>query len=198
RPGPLQGGRPARAGPGAGWPRGAVRTAAGTHGGRPLVGPKGAGLRPTADRVRESLFNLLGQFFEGGEVLDLYAGTGALAFEALSRGMRRAVLVDPGAESARLVAGNARALGMEDRIELLRMPVTRAVPRLAAEGRRFALVLADPPYAEQVTAEVAQAVGEGGLLADGGTLVVEHGRREVPPDRVAGLSRADSRRFGDT
>ncbi len=175
-----------------------MRIVAGTHRGRPLLGPKGPGLRPTADRVRESLFNLLGQFFEGGDVLDLYAGTGALAFEALSRGMSRAVLVDPGAESARLVGENARALGMEDRIELLRMPVARALPRLGAEGRRFALVLADPPYAEEVAAEVAMAVGEGRLLADGGTLVVEHGRREVPPDTVAGLQRTDSRRFGDT
>jgi 16S rRNA (guanine(966)-N(2))-methyltransferase RsmD len=175
-----------------------VRIVAGTHRGRPLVGPKGPGLRPTADRVRESLFNLLGQFFEGGEVLDLYAGTGALAFEALSRGMSRAVLVDPGAESARLVAENARALEMEGRVEFLRMPVARAVPRLAEEGRRFALVFADPPYAEQVAAEVARAVGDGGLLAEGGTLVVEHGRREVAPDTVGGLQREDSRRFGDT
>lgn len=175
-----------------------MRIVAGTHRGRPLVGPKGPGLRPTADRVRESLFNLLGQFFEGGEVLDLYAGTGALAFEALSRGMTRAVLVDPGAEAARLITENARALGLEGSIELLRMPVARAVPRLAAEGRRFGLVFADPPYAEEVAAEVAEAVGEGRLLADGGTLVVEHGRREVPPDRVAGLQRVDSRRFGDT
>lgn len=175
-----------------------MRIVAGTHRGRPLVGPKGPGLRPTADRVRESLFNLLGQFFEGGEVLDLYAGTGALAFEALSRGMSGAVLVDPGAESARLVAENARTLGMEERIELLRMPVGRAIPRLAADGRRFALVLADPPYAEQVVSDVARAVGEGGLLAEGGTLVVEHGRRELAPEAVAGLQRVDSRRFGDT
>ena len=175
-----------------------MRIVAGTHRGRPLVGPKGPGLRPTADRVRESLFNLLGQFFEGGEVLDLYAGTGALAFEALSRGMRRAVLVDPGAEAARLVAENARALGMEGAIELLRMPVARAVPRLGAEGRRFALVLADPPYDEEAVEEVVRTVGEGRLLADGGTLVVEHGRREVPPDTLAGLQRVDSRRFGDT
>ncbi len=175
-----------------------MRIVAGTHRGRPLVGPKGPGLRPTADRIRESLFNLLGQFFEGGEVLDLYAGTGALAFEALSRGMSRAVLVDAGAESARLVAENARALGMDGLVELLKMPVARAIPRLAAEGRRFALVFADPPYAEQVVAEVARAVGEGGLLAEGGTLVVEHGRREVAPDTVGELQRVDSRRFGDT
>jgi 16S rRNA (guanine(966)-N(2))-methyltransferase RsmD len=175
-----------------------VRIVAGTHRGRPLAGPRGPGLRPTADRVRESLFNLLGQFFEGGEVLDLYAGTGALAFEALSRGIRRAVLVDHGAESARLVQENARALGMEEAIELLRMPVARAVPRLSAEGRRFALVFADPPYAEETVADVVRAVGEGRLLAEGGTLVVEHGRREVAPDTVAGLQREDSRRFGDT
>ena len=175
-----------------------MRIVAGTHRGRPLVGPKGPGLRPTADRVRESLFNLLGQFFEGGEVLDLYAGTGALAFEALSRGLHRAVLVDTGAEAARLVTENARALGMDGAIELLRMPVARAVSRLAEEGRRFALVFADPPYAEKVVEEVVRAVGEGRLLAEGGTLVVEHGRREVPPDTVAGLQRTDSRRFGDT
>ncbi len=175
-----------------------MRIVAGTHRGRPLVGPKGPGLRPTADRVRESLFNLLGQFFHGGEVLDLYAGTGALAFEALSRGMTRAVLVDPGAESARLVAENARALGLEGSIELLRMPVVRALPRLAAEGRRFSLVFADPPYAEAAVAEVVRGVGEGSLLAAGGTLVVEHGRREVVPDTLAGLERVDSRRFGDT
>ena len=131
-------------------------------------------------------------------MLDLYAGTGALAFEALSRGMSRAVLVDPGVESARLVGENARALGMEGRVEFLRIPVARAVPHLAAEGRRFALVFADPPYAEQVAVEVARAVGEGGLLAEGGTLVVEHGRREVAPDTAGGLQRVDFRRFGDT
>jgi len=175
-----------------------VRIVAGTHRGRPLAGPKGTGLRPTADRVRESLFNLLGQFFEGGEALDLYAGTGALAFEALSRGVSRAVLVDQGAESARLVADNARALGMERSIELLRMPVARALPRLIARGRRFSLVFADPPYAEEAVAEVVRGVGEGRLLAEGGTLVVEHGRREAAPEALAGLERVDSRRFGDT
>jgi 16S rRNA (guanine966-N2)-methyltransferase len=175
-----------------------VRIVAGTHRGRPLLGPKGPGLRPTADRVRESLFNLLGQFFDGGEVLDLYAGTGALAFESLSRGASRAVLVDSGAESARLVMENARALGLEGSIELLRMPVARALPRLSADGRRFSLVFADPPYAVEAVADVVRGVGDGGLLAEGGTVVVEHGRRETGPELLAGLQRVDARRFGDT
>ena len=175
-----------------------MRIVAGTHRGRSLLGPRGPGVRPTADRVRESLFNLLGQFFDGGEVLDLYAGTGALAFEALSRGASRAVLVDDGAESARLVAENARALGLEGAVTFLRMPVARAVARLAAEGRRFSLVFADPPYGEEAAAEVVRGVGEGRLLSGGGTLVVEHGRREPSPEALAGLERVDSRRFGDT
>jgi len=175
-----------------------VRIVAGTHRGRPLLGPKGPGLRPTSDRVRESVFNMLGQYFDGGEVLDLYAGTGALAFEALSRGASQAVLVDSGAESARLVTENARALGLEGAIELLRMPVARALPRLSSEGRRFSLVFADPPYAVAAAEEVVRGVGEGALLTEGGTLVVEHGRREAAPELLAGLGRVDSRRFGDT
>jgi 16S rRNA (guanine966-N2)-methyltransferase len=175
-----------------------VRIVAGTHRGRGLVGPKGPGLRPTADRVRESLFNLLGQFFDGGEVLDLYAGTGALAFEALSRGASRAVLVDSGSEAARLVAVNARALGMEERVTFLRVPVARAVERLGAEGRRFALVFADPPYAKGAVAELVQTVGGAELLVDGGTLCIEHGSRETAPEGAATLARVDQRRFGDT
>ena len=175
-----------------------MRIVAGTHRGRPLLGPRGPGLRPTADRVRESLFNVLGQFFEGGEVLDLFAGTGALAFEALSRGATRALLVDQGAEAARLIAENARALGLEGAIEVWRMPVARALGRLGSGGPRFRLVFADPPYAQAAVEEVVRGVGEGRLLVEGGTLVVEHGRRETAPDALGGLRRVDQRRFGDT
>jgi 16S rRNA (guanine966-N2)-methyltransferase len=175
-----------------------VRIVAGTHRGRPLLGPKGPGLRPTADRVRESLFNLLGQRFEGGTVLDLYAGTGALAFEALSRGMSRAVLVDSGAESERLVQANARSLGFESVVTFLRLPVSRALGRLGSEGRRFELVFADPPYAATAAAELVEAVRAAGVLAPGGILCVEHGQREPSPSPGAGLSAVDQRRFGDT
>jgi 16S rRNA G966 N2-methylase RsmD len=106
--------------------------------------------------------------------------------------------VDSGAESARLVMENARALGLEGSIELLRMPVARALPRLSADGRCFSLVFADPPYAVEAVADVVRGVGDGGLLAEGGTVVVEHGRREMGPELLAGLKRVEARRFGDT
>lgn len=175
-----------------------MRIVAGTHRGRALLGPRGPGLRPTADRVRESVFNLLGQFFDGGEVLDLYAGTGSLAFEALSRGASRAVLVDSGAESARLVAANAQALGLEGVVNFQRVPVARALERLGAEGRKFALVFADPPYASGAVADLVAAVARSAVLSEGGTLCIEHGRRETAPEQVAELTRVDQRRFGDT
>jgi 16S rRNA (guanine966-N2)-methyltransferase len=175
-----------------------MRIVAGTHRGRSLLGPKGPGLRPTADRVRESLFNLLGQRFEGGTVLDLYAGTGALAFEALSRGMTAAVLVDSGAESERLVQANAKALGFELVVTFLRLPVARALSRLASERRRFELVFADPPYAATAAGELVEAVRSAGVLAPGGILCVEHGQREPSPPPGPGLSAIDQRRLGDT
>lgn len=177
-----------------------MRIVAGSARGRALAGPRpgSAHIRPTADRVRETLFNVLGQWLEGQVVLDLYAGTGALALEALSRGASRAVLVDQDREALALCRSNARSLGFEPQAEVLAQPVERAVKLLAQRGERFDLIFADPPYAaRQVERVLEQVVGEG-LLAAAGTLVVEHDRREPAPQEQAGLRRVDQRRFGDT
>src|SRR5512132_3323905 len=95
-----------------------MRIIAGTAKGRALKGPRGAGLRPTADRVRESIFNVLGQWLDGLRVLDLFAGTGALGLEAVSRGAREAVLVDSGREALQLCRENAEALGMAAQVQV--------------------------------------------------------------------------------
>src|SRR4051812_28311593 len=124
-----------------------MRIVGGTARGRPLAGPKHEGLRPTADRVRETLFNVLGQAFDGERVLDLYAGTGALAFEALSRGASHAVLVDPDRAAVKLCEANAATLGFADRVEILSLKADRAVDRLCKAERTFELIFADPPYA---------------------------------------------------
>ncbi|MGC4113444.1 MAG: 16S rRNA (guanine(966)-N(2))-methyltransferase RsmD [Myxococcales bacterium] len=175
-----------------------MRIVAGIAKGRTLKGPKGPGLRPTADRVRESVFNILGQWLEGQVVLDLFAGTGALALEALSRGAVRAVLVDSGREAQKLCRENADDLGLGDKVQLLSAPVDEKTLARARELGPFDLVFADPPYAAQTPAQVASLVAESGVLKEGGTLVVEHDRRADAPEAHQGLVRTDTRRFGDT
>jgi 16S rRNA (guanine966-N2)-methyltransferase len=173
-----------------------MRIVGGTRRGRRLLPPRSSATRPTADRVRETLFNVLGQQLAGGDVLDLYAGTGALGLEALSRGAERAVLVDAAAEAADLCQRNAAALAFEGQVDVLRLRAEKAVERLLREGRRFTLAFADPPYAARAGAWVVGAVAP--LLTEGGTLVVEHDRREGLPETAGSLFRVDERRFGDT
>ena len=173
-----------------------MRIVGGSRRGRQLLPPRSAATRPTSDRVRESLFNVLGQRLAGGDVLDLYAGTGALGLEALSRGAERALLVDEAPEAAELCRRNAETLGFDSQASVLRVRVERAVERLEREGRRFSLAFADPPYAARVGSWVVGAVGV--LLTEGATLAVEHDRREVLPQAAGALLRVDERRFGDT
>jgi 16S rRNA (guanine966-N2)-methyltransferase len=167
-----------------------MRIIAGALKGRPLQGPGTAkGVRPTADRVRETLFNVLGQWLDGLTVLDLFAGTGALALEAVSRGAAQAVLVDRDVTWARK---NVAALGLSARVRLYQAPVDRALEQLARGGETFDLVFCDPPYADEAAAWVLAGVKP--LLKAGARVVLEHGKREKVPEE--GL--VDQRRFGDT
>lgn len=178
------------------WPR-LMRIVAGTLGGRVLKGPKKADvIRPTADRVRQSLFNVLGQTCEGLHVLDLFAGTGALAFEALSRGAVKAVLVDSGKEAQGLCRENAAALGVE--IELLPLPAHKGIERLSARGDRFELIFADPPYAQAAVDALLAALAAHPLLAGGGRVVLEHSKHETAPLVSGPFTRLDQRVFGET
>jgi 16S rRNA (guanine966-N2)-methyltransferase len=177
-----------------------MRIVAGTARGRTLAGPKPTSkhIRPTADRVRETLFNVLGQWLEGQAVLDLYAGTGALGLESVSRGATKAVLVDSDREALSLCRTNTSTLGFADRVEIISQPVERALETLGRRGDRFELIFADPPYAARVVEGVLDGVARHGLLAPGGTVVIEHDKREPAPESHAGFERVDQRRFGDT
>lgn len=175
-----------------------VRIIAGSARGRALKTPKGSETRPTSDRVRESIFNILGQWLEGGRVLDLYAGTGALAFEALSRGAERAVLVDRSREAIALCRENAAALGFTEQVEMLAARVDATSLRRAAAGGRFALIFADPPYAEVTPAQILELLAAADALEPEGRVVLEHDRRREAPATAHGFRRVDQRRFGDT
>jgi len=169
---------------------------------RAVAAPKGTATRPTSDRVREALFSMLvadGVLGDGGaatvRVLDLYAGSGALAFEALSRGAASAVLVEQARDAVAVIRANAKALGAEARIELLPMKVDRALERALGS---FDLVFADPPYADvraPAFAAVLSAVGR--VVAPGGAFVLEHASSDPSP-LVPGLEHDRSREHGDT
>ncbi len=170
-----------------------TRIIAGTARGRRLRAPPGVGTRPTSEKVRGAVMNVLGQFFEGGDVLDLYAGTGALALEALSRGCARATCVERDRRAAEVLRENAAACGFADRVEVLVAALPAGLSRLPPG--RFALAFVDPPYAEGPGAVLP---GLPALLAPGGRAVVEHDARRPPPDLAGALSLVDRRAYGDT
>jgi pantetheine-phosphate adenylyltransferase len=171
-----------------------LRVIAGTAGGVRLA-PVPRGVRPTGDRVREAAFNSLGQFFDGGDVLDLYAGTGALGIEALSRGCERAVFVERDRAARGAISENLRRTGFTERAEVVAGDVGWAVERLAGQGRRFDLIFADPPY-RILRSEVGGILDRlGELLTPGGRVVIEGG--EAPPEDGFGRKGA-TRRYGGT
>jgi 16S rRNA (guanine966-N2)-methyltransferase len=174
-----------------------VRIISGEAKGRTLKMPKSDLVRPTADRVRETIFNMLGQRLSGERVLDLYAGAGGLGLEALSRGAGHATFVESSREVMPTLAENVRHLGFSSRAMTLLRPVERALVQLGG-GTPFDVVFADPPYAQRALKMVLEGLDAHGLVAARGTVVVEHDKRELLPERVGALARTDERQFGDT
>jgi len=182
-----------------------MRVIAGTAKGRRLRAGRGLALRPTADKVKGALFNILESRFnlESAAVLDLFAGTGALGIEALSRGAAPVTFVEQSSAAVRLLRENVRLCGFEDRARVLAMSVRRALAQLAREGARFDGVLADPPYERGLLENTLSAVAEHGLVRPGGWVIVEHHTNEAPPSEappsVPGpLRLTQSRRYGKT
>lgn len=156
------------------------------------------GVRPTSDRVRESLFARLGDL-EQCAVLDLFAGTGSLGIEAVSRGAERATFVDRSSASIRILEKNLRRLGIEDRCSVLRCDARAGLRRLSREGVAFDVIFMDPPYDAGEYQRTFEAIAASKLLAPGGTLVVESAKRHpLPSIESLNLEIVDARATGDT
>ena len=123
-----------------------MRIISGTSKGRKLVTPRSQSLRPTSDRVKESIFNILQDDIVGKVVLDLFAGTGNLGIEALSRGAKKTIFVEKGRQALRLIQRNLTQFGLEERSEILPKDANRAIGILKQRGESFDLILMDPPY----------------------------------------------------
>jgi 16S rRNA (guanine966-N2)-methyltransferase len=173
-----------------------LRIVGGALGGRTLRAVPGDSTRPTADRVRQSLFDLLGQRMDELAVLDLFAGTGAMGLEALSRGAIKAVLVEKDARACDVILGNISDLKLEAFAKVLRGELPGALSQL--RGQRFDLVFSDPPYALRAAQTTLDALCSNDVLGPGARVVLEMDRREEKPQLASGLSLADERRYGDT
>ncbi len=169
-----------------------MRVIAGRLGGRRLLAPRGGATRPTSDRVREALFSVLG-VVEGAQVLDLFAGSGALAIEALSRGASRAVLVDSSADAVAVIRRNLAALDLD--AEVHRRDALRYLQAARADERQYDLVFLDPPYRHASTLGRALTDALGPVLGPDARVVSESDRR-APLD--LGLPLLNERRYGDT
>ncbi len=177
-----------------------MRIVAGKFRGHRIEAPEDASTRPTADRVREAVFNILahgieGFTFDGARVLDLFAGTGALGFEALSRGAVFCQFVDDSVEARGLIRRNADALGVLGQVKIWRRDAAKLGPCAPQPG--FNLVFADPPYDKGLAAKAIASVTEGGWLNAGAVMVVEEAEKTQIAD-PAGLALLDKRSYGDT
>jgi 16S rRNA (guanine(966)-N(2))-methyltransferase RsmD len=171
-----------------------MRIIAGELKGRRIEAPKWEGLRPTSDKLRETLFNVLAPRVLGSRVLDAYAGTGAVGIEALSRGAAHVTFVERDPRAARLIEANLRRCGVDDRYAIIRAGLADIVTRLGAE--RFDIIFLDPPYSAGTLAE-AVALADRVAAADT-VVVVEHASRNEAPRAAGGVSRVRELRSGDS
>jgi 16S rRNA (guanine966-N2)-methyltransferase len=174
-----------------------MRIIAGELKGRRLAPVKGR-IRPTAAKGREAVFSILGTAVFGARVLDLFAGTGALGIEALSRGAAAAVFVEDHPESLKVLCRNLADLGLADRTTVWPLPVTTALKQLAGRGEPFGLAFLDPPYGGGDMVAALSTLASLHLLRPGARVVVEHSRRESLPEACGALTRLTVRRYGDT
>lgn len=173
---------------------GRLRVIAGSRKGHAITPPKGLVTRPTGDRVREAAFNLIGPV-DGAHVLDLFAGSGAMGIEALSRGAARCTFVERDAAACRAILANLEKLRLTGAV-VLRRDARHALEDELAAGRRYDLVLIDPPYDTFTVHEPLLDSHLPALLTDGGIVVVETGERVQP--RLPALGERTSRRYGST
>jgi 16S rRNA (guanine(966)-N(2))-methyltransferase RsmD len=174
-----------------------MRVIAGSHRGRRLSGPRGGSLRPTSDKVREALFSILGTRIPGSRFLDLYAGTGAVGIEALSRGAQRVTFVESDPRAVQLMRKNLMACGFHHQAEVRVSPAQTFLQQPAWWNGRYDVVFADPPYADREAVDLVLSSWRLDLLAPEGIMVIEQDARdEAPSTDGAHLRRRYD--YGDT
>jgi 16S rRNA (guanine966-N2)-methyltransferase len=172
-----------------------MRIISGQQKGHRISSGKNAGIRPTSDRVRESIFNVLREEVAGKRILDLFAGAGGLGLEALSRGATSVTFVDASSQSTNVLRKNLEKLKVKDRSSVIRQDGLKALHKLRES---FDIVFADPPYGKGFAQRIVESIAQSGVLKHGGILVLEHHKKETFSCPENQLSLVKQKRFGDT
>ena len=172
-----------------------MRVVAGKYGSRPLQAVKGDKTRPTSDKVKGAVFSTLGGFFEGGRMLDCYAGTGSMALEALSRGMDHADLVDESPLAIKTIKENIRSLKAENECSVIKGNIFTVIERLE---QPYDLIFIDPPYAKQKNEALIEKLDTFNLIRKGAWVVVESDVKDSFPDEIAGISKVKEKIYRST
>jgi 16S rRNA (guanine(966)-N(2))-methyltransferase RsmD len=175
-----------------------MRIITGKARGLKLTTPKNMDVRPTSDRVKESLFSIIGTKIVGTHVLDLFAGTGNLGLEAWSRGAEKVVFVDESHASLQLVRSNITKAKAEDMTTVIKGNAVKVIADLAARGEKFDFIFCDPPYNKGLPAQIIQMVAKYDLVIPGGYLIVEHSQHESLPELPTKLEVIRCERYGET
>lgn len=173
-----------------------MRVIAGIARGHKLVPVPGSHTRPTTDRVKEAIFSMIGPYFEGGIGLDLFAGTGGLGIEALSRGLDRVIFVDQQPQAIRVIKQNLTATRLIGQAEIYRKDAGKLITWLQQREIQFRVIFLDPPYSEKQLVHFLEEIGENNLLRQDGVVVLEHSAAQSFPDVIAGLTVTKQKKYG--
>ncbi|MCW4681003.1 16S rRNA (guanine(966)-N(2))-methyltransferase RsmD [Bacillus pumilus] len=166
---------------------GKMRVISGTRKGRTLKAVPGQSTRPTTDKVKESIFNMIGPYFDGGWALDLFAGSGGLGIEALSRGFDHCIFVDRDMKAIQTIKGNLNQLELIDQSEVFRNEAKRALAAIVKREESFQAIFLDPPYKDQQLKALLDMIDEHALLTDDGVIVCEHDKDVILPEEAGQL-----------
>lgn len=175
-----------------------MRVIAGTAKGRLLKAVPGIGTRPTTDKVKEAIFSMIGPYFDGGLGLDLFAGTGGLGIEALSRGIDRVIFVDMEKTSIQVIEDNLTALRFKEQAEVYRNDAQRALQALSKRGLKFDLIFLDPPYKMKQADELLLQMEQLGMIQDQATVLVEHEAGHAYADEIGRFKVRKRTTYGET
>ncbi|MFT9598102.1 16S rRNA (guanine(966)-N(2))-methyltransferase RsmD [Mesobacillus sp.] len=173
-----------------------MRVVSGDLKGRVLKAVPGTSTRPTTDKVKESLFNMIGPYFTEGMGLDLFAGSGGLGIEALSRGLDKVIFVDREGKAIHVINENLKSCGLEEKAEVYRNDAVRALKAIQKRDLVFDYIFLDPPYKKQQLVKLLETIDKGSLVHHDGLIVCEHASDITLPEKVAGLVQTRNEKYG--